>query len=281
MSNNRVRFAFTLTEVLVVIGVVGLLLALLLPALSVIRQQSKATACLAHQRELGKMLSLRAAAHDGFCQPVGIVNVGRKSDEVDIPERLSDARKVRYTYFKLSPLFPSGPLSRFLAAVDADLRSFGGDDSSTDELFLCAAETMPANVQMIQYEYADGSREEFINSVATHFAFNETVFGIGQNLSDPRRLRGNFGRVREASRVVLLGDAEELGGTSPIFTWRAGVSDGPVPMAALVTRGPDAGPSAAVSKRHRGRANLLFADGHAAGFEATAGGLADPLLAAQ
>jgi prepilin-type processing-associated H-X9-DG protein len=61
MTTRRTS-AFTLVELLVVIGIIALLIALLLPTLSKAREQSKRTACLSNLRSLGQALYLYA--HD-------------------------------------------------------------------------------------------------------------------------------------------------------------------------------------------------------------------------
>jgi prepilin-type N-terminal cleavage/methylation domain-containing protein/prepilin-type processing-associated H-X9-DG protein len=65
-EKNRVRHhAFTLVELLVVIGIIAVLISILLPTLSRIQQQSRKTACLSNLRQLGAALVLYANENRG------------------------------------------------------------------------------------------------------------------------------------------------------------------------------------------------------------------------
>src|SRR5256885_2956822 len=63
--------AFSLVELIVVIGVIALLLALLLPALNGARDSAKAVRCAAQLRQMGQAIYTYAANHRGMTPPWG------------------------------------------------------------------------------------------------------------------------------------------------------------------------------------------------------------------
>src|SRR5688572_24381835 len=69
----RRRRAFTLVELLVVIGIIAILIGLLLPALSRARESSRRTACLSNVRELANCLRLYAATFKDAL-PIGFID---------------------------------------------------------------------------------------------------------------------------------------------------------------------------------------------------------------
>lgn len=66
------RRAFTLVEVLVVVGVVALLAGLLLPTLAGARHAARGVACLANLRSLATLTRLYADANKGFSPTIGV-----------------------------------------------------------------------------------------------------------------------------------------------------------------------------------------------------------------
>lgn len=71
MGKSRIhnRCAFTLLEMLVVIGIIALLMALLVPAVSRVRAQSQTVACASNLRQLALAANLYANDNDGFYPP--------------------------------------------------------------------------------------------------------------------------------------------------------------------------------------------------------------------
>lgn len=70
-SARRTGRAFTLVELLVVIGLIGLLIALLMPALSRARAQAKQVACASNLSQIGSSLLMYANESHGWLYPVG------------------------------------------------------------------------------------------------------------------------------------------------------------------------------------------------------------------
>lgn len=62
----RIRRAFTLVELLVVIGIIAMLIAILLPALQSARRQARRTNCLSNLRQLGQVTIMYATENRGW-----------------------------------------------------------------------------------------------------------------------------------------------------------------------------------------------------------------------
>jgi prepilin-type N-terminal cleavage/methylation domain-containing protein len=72
MKRNKGVFAraFTLTELLVVVGIIGLLLAILLPVFLRAREQGRRTTCVSNLRQIGAALTAYTQDYEGFFPPM-------------------------------------------------------------------------------------------------------------------------------------------------------------------------------------------------------------------
>jgi prepilin-type processing-associated H-X9-DG protein len=66
------RLAFSLVELLVVIGIIAILIALLIPVLAGARRQAMMIKCQANMRTIGQLLLIYANSNAGWIFPVGV-----------------------------------------------------------------------------------------------------------------------------------------------------------------------------------------------------------------
>ena len=69
LSLRRRSFGFTLVELLVVIAVIGMLVALLLPAIQAARESGRCATCMSHEKQIALAIQLYADSRNGQLPP--------------------------------------------------------------------------------------------------------------------------------------------------------------------------------------------------------------------
>lgn len=249
----RPRRAFTLVELLVVIGIIALLIAILLPALGAARAQAAGTASLSNLRQLALGLHLYATDHKG-AYPVGAM------PPVSSQPRMRWADFI-YPYMRnaeiyMSPLLSAEERERMKKPLAAT----------------CDPNSSPGILPTTQYFGGYG--------------YNYQYLGNGRNPGGVAPFHAKQSMIRASSRTVAIADTN-----GAKDGWSAGegvyVIDPPLQSKDLGSKGsrktsadpnasgnygyrggsdgepPNSDKRAIPAARNRGKVNVVFCDGHA------------------
>jgi prepilin-type processing-associated H-X9-DG protein/prepilin-type N-terminal cleavage/methylation domain-containing protein len=224
------RSAFTLVELLVVIGIIGLLVSILLPSLGKARETARAIKCASNLRQLGMACTMYANATKGF-----------------LPY----------------PTTTFGEASLWWNAVDPYL---GAQPGRTGAGGVAAGRSYKDYKQCIVYETFEGDKSSGNQSNTKEFArtYKFNSYLRKNNIQPPRPnptnpantttyMHAKITDVRRASEFVMMGDGISLDTTGNIpDVYESGQFSFEVNDATEATP----------SLRHKGGANILFVDGH-------------------
>ncbi len=213
--------AFTLVELLVVIGIIALLIAILLPALSKARAQSQFVNCAANQRSILQAMLLHAAEHRGYMPVTGRV-YGAAT-----PAGLADSSQSHYTYFSDGGTPRPMPLPAALAnSMGTTLRTDSWqnmmldiNDGKIGKTFLCPSDKEGGHPTTLIEDTSGWTHPAPALQPITSYAFNEAALGFadiggGRPPVNHSRQRGNTTRFPHSATLFLLTDAKPRGGDS-------------------------------------------------------------------
>ena len=274
-NGHRARWntAFTLIELLVVVAIIGLLVSILLPALSAARKQARAAHCLAQLRVLGHGIAIYLNDSRDVLPP------GRlpKIDDCNAWADIYGGRKYRPTFIAM--------MSRAVGAPPfADPQACKGDEDMFGEKGGRQDYSYPA--------YVCPSVADWTDERNGSYGYNYQFLGNSRLLDDAatnsyKNWPVRITQVQQPGRTVAAGDGM---GTAASFPPAARQSYGnnagsePGDETRFGNEGfnldpprvdPVAGEGAgfhhdpqvrsAAHDRHRGQANILWVDSHAGG----------------
>jgi prepilin-type processing-associated H-X9-DG protein len=263
-------------ELLVVIGIVAVLLAILMPALTTVRERANQIKCVASLRSIGQAASAHAADHGGYLptcgwqwHPIGgTVN----------PAGLGDGNKHRYDYYKdddqLRPLPITAALAIYLGApVKTDTRQqleLSLSREALQRLFRCPSQTE----LLAGWTQRDSGGWRSPDEVSS-YVFNEAI--LGRRDKDPEKQQypgGLITRVKHTSEVFFAADGRTRDPQNDrcFLVFDFGPNDTLADFDRNI-QGSTLGKELVDRFRHRRRINAVFLDGHAESFSTDRSGL--------
>lgn len=260
-SFRRRMAGFTLVELLVVIGIIGLLISILMPALGKARRASQAVVCQSNMRQMGLGVRMYAEAYKGALPAAG--DDGDSGSPILMPDKLGWASDwlwmnavSKYTFGKTynqiyldslnggKPVPGEGEHHVLIcpSAPSASGTSVGDGDIVKDGYFMMSG-------------YYNGAVEQRPTFVC--YAMNYKLFGSTSNFV------GKLSQLRPASEVCVIFEkrtslSEVTAADDAYFVSQGGAAG------ALLTSpvGRFRGDWRRFSARHSGGGFVLFADGH-------------------
>jgi prepilin-type processing-associated H-X9-DG protein/prepilin-type N-terminal cleavage/methylation domain-containing protein len=238
------RGAFTLVELLVVIGIIALLVGILMPALAKARQQAQATQCMSNLRQINMAMLMFAQDNKGHLPQMGIA---ADSEMIDVNGTGSPVKvSVRWFggFYGSKFYGPAAMLAKYWGTADVGgCPTFEVDD------------TLRPQYGPVDYAY---------NSLyARHWAWVE---GGKLAATNPRRayLRSGLGvklsRIRSATEKALVWDSARLNNDVPDRTpWGYPTTGNVLSIKS----------DSNFHGRHGTRGNVGFVDGHCESVEPT------------
>ena len=189
-ASGRFRRAFTLVELLVVIGIIALLIGVLLPALNKARQSAANLACMANLRTIGQGLNIYAAANKGSLPPGYWNGSDPNSSRPNGPPMSDPNRRTDWRLLVQSVLVQTKGTSY------VDAASGGSNESAVaNNVFVCR--DVPENVGVLTY----GCHPRLMPSIDAAEPRLVQMFG---KVVYPAPYR--MAKIRRAAEILLIAD---------------------------------------------------------------------------
>jgi prepilin-type N-terminal cleavage/methylation domain-containing protein len=275
LSRVASRRAFSLIELLVVIGIVALLIAMLMPALANSRESANRVQCLNTLRTIGQAAQLHANDHRGYFPLAGWHwdPVGGLTD----PKGVNDPEARRYDYYADAGVQRPLPVTAALGlslgvAIRTDSREHLEEDLK--EPALVRHFTGPSQAAPLQgLSQRDGAQPWDPPREFTSYVFNEALLGKRDFKADrPDPVMGNISRVARPGEVFLAMDGRPRNMTNDnfILVFDLDKSSSFLDFHKVVMQPNNGfGKQTLDYYRHRRRMNVVFCDYHADNLDMT------------
>ena len=255
---------WSMVELIVVIGIVGLLIALLMPTLAGARRAAAAVACQSNLRQIFQAALNRAQECHGYVQLGGSIN-GVPDTQ---PATLGDPDERRYRWFEDAGVRRPAPIQAALAPYlgSSTVRLDSAEHLIEDlrhgvvgRIFTCPGQPdPPEGITIGKTGQWTGPR------VPIGYGFNEGLLGYE---ADPRRLRGNLNKARPADRMMFAADALPRTELARDYVMWFPTPSGACSLAQAYSNGTGTYAAGVRTQfdpfRHpRFRMNIVFCDGH-------------------
>jgi len=262
------RRAFTLVELLVVIGIIALLIAVLMPALSKTREKANLVKCMSNLRQIGQAFIMHSVEHKGYVPTAGLIH--NSSGYAATPQGLHDSARKKYKYYNDGGVLRPLPMPAALAPYyGQDIRTDTRQNLEQDmdkgpcrELFTCPTQ---AREGMVWHGSMLSDQAGWLApDIWSSYIFNEEPLGFA-TYAPYQRGQGNLIRLKGASDVMMIGDGRPRGGQGGWLVIYATHNGTQISDAATNEKGSGASGDASnfEFRRHQNRMNVVFMDGHA------------------
>ena len=191
-SENVDSRGFTLVELLVVIAIIGILIAMLLPAVQSVRESARRVQCMNNIRQLSLAALNYESGHMHF--PSGVLD-----DDDDLTDAL------RNGWVDLLPFFEQGNIYQQYD-LDSDWKTGVNAELAKEELSIFRCPSSAGDVDIDQYGDFPGGISDYAmckgpSSSLVHLADNQVgVFDINSETT--------FSQIQDgSSNVFLIGEA--------------------------------------------------------------------------